>query len=127
MRILLVEDNDMSRDMLTRRLSRRGFEVMTASTGSEALECARTAQPDLVLMDVNLPVMDGLKVTRALKGDLSTASIPVIALTAYALAEDRERCLDAGCAEFQSKPIDFERLVQAIGRVAQARLARAQG
>jgi CheY-like chemotaxis protein len=116
MRILLVEDNELNRDMLTRRLARRSFEVVTAPDGAEALRQARAIQPDLVLMDVSLPVMDGLQATRALKSDPSTCAIPVIALTAHALAEDRDLCLQAGCADFQSKPIDFERLVQAISR-----------
>lgn len=110
MKILLVEDNDMNRDMLTRRLSRRGYAVVAATDGLAAVEAALQEQPDVVLMDMGLPVLDGWEATRRIKADPRTASIPVIALTAHAMADDRERALAAGCDDFDTKPVDFERL-----------------
>lgn len=112
--ILLVEDNELNRDMLSRRLSRKGFEVQFALDGQEAVEKAKTLMPDLVLMDIGLPVLDGYDATRAIKSDDSTKSIPVIALTAHAMAEDRKQCLDAGCNDFDTKPIDLSRLLDKI-------------
>ena len=112
--ILLVEDNELNRDMLSRRLSRKGFEVRFALDGQEAVEKAKTLKPDLVLMDIGLPVLDGYDATRAIKSDDSTKSIPVIALTAHAMAEDRKQCLDAGCNDFDTKPIDLPRLLGKI-------------
>ena len=112
--ILLVEDNELNRDMLSRRLSRKGFEVQFALDGQEAVEKAKTLMPDLVLMDIGLPVLDGYDATRAIKSDDSTKSIPVIALTAHAMAEDRKQCLDAGCNDFDTKPIDLPRLLSKI-------------
>jgi two-component system, cell cycle response regulator DivK len=109
-RILLVEDNELNRDMLTRRLQRRGFEVAVAVNGLEALERARD-KPDLVLMDMSLPEMDGWEATRRLKAEPSTCAIPVIALTAHAMSGDREKALEAGCNDFDTKPVDLERLV----------------
>jgi two-component system, cell cycle response regulator DivK len=113
-RILLVEDNEMNRDMLSRRLERRGFEVVIALDGASGLEAARTAAPDLILMDMSLPVMDGWEATRRMKGDPSLAHIPVIALTAHAMAEDRDRALDSGCDDYDTKPIELTRLLLKI-------------
>ena len=112
--ILLVEDNELNRDMLSRRLSRKGFEVQFALDGQEAVEKTKTLKPDLVLMDIGLPVLDGYDATRAIKSDDSTKSIPVIALTAHAMAEDRRKCLEAGCNDFDTKPIDLPRLLEKI-------------
>jgi two-component system cell cycle response regulator DivK len=112
--ILLVEDNEMNRDMLSRRLAKRGFEVVIAVDGAQGLEMACSAQPDVILMDMSLPVMDGWTATRKLKADASTRGIPVIGLTAHAMAGDRERCLEAGCNEYDTKPVDFPRLLEKI-------------
>ena len=112
--ILLVEDNELNRDMLSRRLSRKGFDVQFAFDGQEAVEKSKALMPDLVLMDIGLPVIDGYDATRAIKSDEVTKSIPVIALTAHAMAEDRKRCLDAGCDDFDTKPIDLSRLLEKI-------------
>ena len=112
--ILLVEDNELNRDMLSRRLSRKGFDVQFAFDGQEAVEKAKALMPDLVLMDIGLPVIDGYDATRAIKSDEATKVIPVIALTAHAMAEDRKRCLDAGCDDFDTKPIDLSRLLEKI-------------
>lgn len=109
--ILLVEDNDVNADMLTRRLVRRGFEVRRATNGMQAIEVARSEQPDLILMDISLPGIDGWEATRRLRADDGTARIPVIALTAHALPIDRQRSLDAGCDEYETKPIDIAALV----------------
>jgi two-component system cell cycle response regulator DivK len=113
-RILLVEDNETNRDMLTRRLTRRGHEVSTAVDGADALKVARNAAPEVILMDMSLPVLSGWEATRVLKADSATASIPVIALTAHAMAGDREKALEAGCDEFETKPIEFPRLIEKI-------------
>ena len=114
-RLLLVEDEEMNRDMLSRRLIRRGFEVLLALDGQEAIDLARSEMPDLILMDISLPVMDGLEATRQIKADDATAGIPVIALTAHAMAGDRQKALDAGCDDYDTKPIDFEHLLEKIG------------
>ena len=114
MKVLLVEDNELNRDMLERRLRRHGMDVVLAIDGSAALVEARRSNPDVILMDISLPVYDGLEVTRRLKADSGTRGIPVIALTAHAFAEDREQALAAGCAAFQTKPIDFPRLLEAL-------------
>jgi len=114
MKILLVEDNEMNRDMLSRRLQRRGHEVLIAMDGAEALRVAGEEQPELVLMDLSLPVMDGWEATGRMKADPQTASIPIIALTAHAMGADRERALAAGCDDFDTKPIDMERLTGKI-------------
>ncbi|HET7453516.1 MAG TPA: response regulator [Thermoanaerobaculia bacterium] len=111
-RILLVEDNDMNRDMLTRRLLRRGFEVTSAVDGEEAI--AKAASTDLVLMDLNLPVLDGCEATRRIKAAPATRDLPVVALSAHAMAEDRDRALAAGCDDFDTKPVDLERLLRKI-------------
>ena len=107
-RILLVEDNEMNRDMLSRRLARKGFEVVMALDGAEALAMARSEAPALILMDMSLPVMDGWEATSRLKGDGATAAIPVIGLTAHAMDVDRDRCLAAGCDDFDTKPVDLQ-------------------
>jgi two-component system cell cycle response regulator DivK len=113
-RILVVEDNEMNRDMLTRRLERRGFHVSIAVDGSEGIEKARAEMPDLILMDLNLPRIDGLQATSALKLDGDTSRIPVIALSAHAMVTDKENALRAGCDDFATKPIEFNGLLAKI-------------
>jgi len=113
-KILLVEDNEMNRDMLSRRLTRNGFEVVVAIDGAQAVAIAAAESPDLILMDMSLPVMDGLEATRQVKAAAATRSIPVIALTANALVEDRERALAAGCNDFDTKPVELPRLLEKI-------------
>lgn len=116
-RILIVEDNEMNRDVLSRRLSRRGYEVLLAADGLLGLEIARAQGPDLILMDLGLPHIDGWECTRQLKADASTRRIPVIALSAHAMVGDREKAMDAGCDEFDSKPIDFAALLAKMDRL----------
>lgn len=113
-KILLVEDNDMNRDMLSRRLVRKGFEVVIAVDGQEGVDQARSASPDLILMDMSLPVKDGWTATRELKAAPETASIPVIALTAHAMSGDREKAMEAGCDDYDTKPIELLRLLEKI-------------
>ncbi len=113
-KILLVEDNEMNRDMLKRRLSRKGYEVSIAVDGAEGVEKTRSIMPDLILMDMSLPVMDGWEATRQIKADAKTGAIPVIALTAHAMAGDREKCLAAGCDDYDTKPVEFPRLLEKI-------------
>jgi len=113
-RILLIEDNEMNRDMLSRRLAKRGFEVLLATDGREGIRMASTEAPDLILMDMSLPEIDGWEVTRTLKAEPGTAAIPIIALTAHAMVHDRERALDAGCDDYDSKPVDLPRLLGKI-------------
>lgn len=113
-KILLVEDNELNRDMLSRRLLRRGYEVVMALDGSNALSVAESAQPALILMDMSLPIMDGWEATRRLKANPDLRKIPVIALTAHAMEGDRQRALDAGCDDFDTKPIELERLLAKI-------------
>jgi len=113
-KILLVEDNEMNRDMLSRRLKRRNFEVRIAEDGARALTEAAEFGPDLILMDMSLPVIDGWEATRRLKADPATAAIPVIALTAHAMVSDREAALAAGCDDYDSKPVDLPRLLGKI-------------
>ncbi|MCA0369692.1 MAG: response regulator [Proteobacteria bacterium] len=110
-RILLVEDNEMNRDMLSRRLVRQGYEVLLAFDGEEGVAKTTQEKPDLVLMDMSLPKMDGWQATRVLKSQEETRAIPVIALTAHAMVEDREKALEAGCDDFDTKPIELERLL----------------
>jgi two-component system cell cycle response regulator DivK len=110
-KILLVEDNEMNRDMLARRLERRGYEVIVAVDGEEGVARARAESPDLIVMDMSLPVLDGWEATRQLKAAPETKSIPVVALTAHAMAGDREKALEAGCDDFDTKPIDLPRLL----------------
>lgn len=109
-KILLVEDNEMNRDMLSRRLMRRGFEVVIAVDGAQGVTMAQTEVPDLILMDMSLPVMDGWEATEHLKAAPETRTIPIIALTAHAMAGDREKALAAGCDDYDTKPIEFARL-----------------
>jgi two-component system, cell cycle response regulator DivK len=111
-RILLVEDNEMNRDMLSRRLVRRGFDVLLAEDGLKGVEVATSEQPDLVLMDLSLPGIDGWEATRRLKADPQTAAIPVIALTAHAMSQDRDKAIEVGCDDFDTKPIDLTRLLE---------------
>lgn len=113
-RILLVEDNEMNRDMLSRRLTRKGFDVVMAVDGAESLVAAASQSPALILMDMSLPVIDGWEATRRLKADAATASIPVIGLTAHAMEGDRDRCLAAGCDDYDTKPVDLARLLDKI-------------
>jgi len=110
-RILLVEDNELNRDMLSRRLQTRGYEVTIAVDGQAGIEMARSTLPDLVLMDMSLPVMDGWEATRTLKASRETRHIPVIALTAHAMSTDRDKALDAGCDDYDTKPIELPRLL----------------
>jgi two-component system cell cycle response regulator DivK len=110
--ILLVEDNEMNRDMLSRRLKRKGFELVYAEDGVAAVENAKQHMPALILMDVSLPEMDGLEATKLIKRDPATANIPIIALTAHAMDGDRERCLAAGCNDYDTKPIELSRLLE---------------
>ena len=120
-KILLVEDNEMNRDMLSRRLVKRGYEVVIAVEGEQGVALAHSSSPDLVLMDMSLPVLDGWEATRRLKGDPATRDIPIIALTAHAMVGDRERALAAGCDDFDTKPIDFTGLLERIDRLLEAR------
>jgi CheY-like chemotaxis protein len=113
-RILVVEDNESSRDMLTRRLERRGYEVVTAPDGAHGISMAREQPPDLIVMDMSLPGMDGWEATRRLKSEVSTRAIPIVALTAHAMASDRKRAIDAGCDDFHTKPVDSENLLRSI-------------
>jgi CheY-like chemotaxis protein len=113
-KILLVEDSEMNRDMLARRLARRGYEVVIAVDGGQGVTLAQTEAPDLILMDMNLPVLDGSEATRQLRAAPATRSIPVIALTAHAMAGDREKALEAGCDDYDTKPIELERLLGKI-------------
>lgn len=122
-KILLVEDNEMNRDMLSRRLVRSGYEVVMAVQGEEGVALARTASPDIVLMDMSLPVMDGWEATRLLKSDPATREIPVIALTAHAMSGDREKAREAGCDDFDTKPVEYARLLSKIEDLLQRRKA----
>jgi two-component system cell cycle response regulator DivK len=112
--ILIVEDNEMNRDMLSRRLQRRGFDILLATDGAEGLAATRERNPDLVLMDMSLPIIDGWEATRQLKSDERTRQIPIIALTAHAMSGDRQRAVDAGCDDFDTKPIELARLLEKI-------------
>jgi CheY-like chemotaxis protein len=113
-KILLVEDNEMNRDMLSRRLQRKGHEVFIALDGAQGVELAQSHHPDLILMDMSLPVMDGWEATQQLKAVPETSDIPIIALTAHAMAGDREKCLEVGCDEYETKPVEFSRLLGKI-------------
>jgi CheY-like chemotaxis protein len=113
-KILLVEDNEMNRDMLSRRLTKRGHEVVIAVNGQQGVDMAATENPEIILLDMSLPVMDGWEAARRLKGDPATQPIPIIALTAHAMAGDREKCLEAGCEDYDTKPIEFKRLLGKI-------------
>ena len=118
--ILIVEDNEMNRDMLSRRLQRKGFEVLIAVDGGQGVEMAKSVNPDLILMDMSLPVLDGWEATRRIKADPETARIPVIALTAHAMAGDRDKAIEAGCDDYDTKPIDLGGLLEKIARLVGA-------
>ena len=120
-KILLVEDNEMNRDMLSRRLIRKGHEVPMAVDGQQGVEMAKAMAPDLILMDMSLPVIDGWEATRRLKADPATQPIPVIALTAHAMAGDREKALEAGCDDYDTKPVEFARLLEKIDALLKKR------
>jgi CheY-like chemotaxis protein len=122
-RILLVDDEDMNRDFLQRRLQKRGYEVITAVDGSDACEKVAAINPDLILMDVMMPVMDGLQATRALRSNPATQAIPIIALTALAMAGDREKVIEAGCNDYSTKPIDMPDLLEKIQSLLEQRPA----
>jgi len=113
-KILLVEDNEMNRDMLTRRLERKGFEIVIAVDGKAGIDMASSSNPDIILMDLSLPVIDGWEATRQIKADPATQSVPVIALTAHAMAGDEQKALAAGCDDYDTKPIDLKRLLGKI-------------
>jgi len=113
-KILLVEDNEMNSDMLSRRLQRKGHEVLIAMDGAQGVELAQSENPDLILMDMSLPVLDGWEATQQLKAAPETSGIPIIALTAHAMAGDREKCIEVGCDDYETKPVDFSRLLGKI-------------
>ena len=117
LKVLLVEDHELNRDMLSRRLTQRGFIVVLAEDGRQAIVQAAQEQPDVILMDMSLPLLDGWEATRLLRQNASTAAIPVIALTAHALGDEQARALEAGCAAFETKPVDFPRLLDVIARL----------
>ena len=116
-KILLVEDNEMNRDMLSRRLEKRGYTVVIAVDGSVGVAMAKSEMPGLILMDMSLPVLDGWDATRQIKADPATAGIPIIALTAHAMESDRQKALAAGCDDFDTKPVDFDRLMHKINQL----------
>jgi CheY-like chemotaxis protein len=118
-KILVVEDNEENRDSLSRRLQRRGFEVVMAADGRAGVESAKAENPDLILMDMNMPEVDGWEATRQIKANASTAAVPVIALTAHAMTGDRERALEAGCTDYHTKPIEFAKLLAQIETILQ--------
>lgn len=122
-KILIVEDNEMNRDMLSRRLARRGYQVALAVDGEEGIAVARSERPDLILMDISLPVIDGIEATRRLKADATTQPIPIIGLTAHAMTGDREKVIAAGCDDYDTKPVELPRLLQKI----EALLGRSDG
>jgi len=113
-KILIVEDNEMNRDMLSRRLARRGYQIVLAVDGGEGIAAATAERPDLVLMDMSLPVVDGWEATRRLKAEPLTRAIPIIGLTAHAMAGDREKALEAGCDDYDTKPVELPRLLEKI-------------
>jgi two-component system cell cycle response regulator DivK len=119
-KILVVEDNEMNLDMLSRRLSRQGYEVVAAQDGAAGVDRAASERPHIILMDMSLPVLDGWEATRRLKADPATREIPIIALTAHAMAEDREKALAAGCDDYDTKPIDLPRLIAKIKKLLPA-------
>ena len=113
-KILLVEDNEMNRDMLSRRLERKGYQVVIAVDGGEGVEKSQSEAPDLILMDMSLPVLDGWEATRVIKAAPATSTVPIIALTAHAMAGDREKVMEAGCDDYDTKPVDLTRLLSKI-------------
>ena len=122
-RILLVEDNEMNRDMLSRRLIRKKYEVLVAVDGGEGVAMARSEAPDLILMDMSLPVLDGWEATRQLKANPETKAIPIIALTAHAMSGDREKAMEAGCDDYDTKPVELPRLLTKIGALLEKKQA----
>lgn len=116
-RVLIIEDNELNSDALTRRLSRRGYHVLVAADGAQGLHMAQTQRPDVILMDLGLPGIDGWECTRRLKAEAATRPIPIVGLSAHAMVGDREKALDAGCDEFSSKPIDFAALLDIMARL----------
>ncbi len=117
MKILLVEDNEMNRDMLSRRLERKGYQVVIAIDGAAGVAMAQTEQPQLILMDMSLPVLDGWEATRAIKAAPETAHIPIIALTAHAMSGDREQAIAAGCDDYDTKPVELPRLLEKMAQL----------
>ena len=117
MKILLIEDNELNLDMLTRRLERKGFSVIAARDGISGIEKANQEKPELIIMDLSLPILDGWDAAKKLKADQATTSIPIIALTAHAMKGDRQKALNAGCDEYDTKPVDFDRLLGKISKV----------
>jgi CheY-like chemotaxis protein len=120
-KILLVEDNEMNRDMLSRRLNRKGYEVTIAVDGQQGIDMARDGDYDLILMDMSLPEVDGWEATRQLRADAKTGSIPIIALTAHAMAGDREKALEAGCDDYDTKPIELDRLLSKMSALLEGK------
>ena len=116
-KVLVVEDNEMNRDMLSRRLTRRGFQVIFAVDGQQGVDLARSERPDIILMDMSLPVIDGWEATRRVKSDDATRGVPVIGLTARAMAGDREKAIEAGCDDYDTKPVELERLIGKMQRL----------
>jgi CheY-like chemotaxis protein len=120
-KVLLVEDNEMNRDILSRRLSRRGYVVVFAMDGRQGVEMARSEKPDIILMDMSLPVMDGWEATRRVKSDNAMRNVPVIGLTAHAMSGDREKALEAGCDDYDTKPVELDRLIEKIEQLLRER------
>ncbi len=120
MKVLLVEDNEMNRDMLSRRLKKRGFDVVMAIDGQQGVDMANAETPDIILLDMSLPVMDGWTAARQLKSNSSTKDLPIIALTAHAMSGDREKAMEAGCDDYDTKPVDFKRLLEKINALVGA-------
>jgi two-component system cell cycle response regulator DivK len=116
-KVLLVEDNEMNRDMLSRRLTRKGYEVVMAVDGQQAVEMAGSESPDLILMDMSLPIMDGWEASRQIKGEAKTGQIPIIALTAHAMQGDREKAMEAGCDAYETKPVELPRLLETMEKL----------
>jgi CheY-like chemotaxis protein len=119
-KVLLVEDNEMNRDMLSRRLKKRGFDVVMAIDGQQGVDMANAETPDIILLDMSLPVMDGWTAARQLKSNSSTKDLPIIALTAHAMSGDREKAMEAGCDDYDTKPVDFKRLLEKINALVGA-------
>lgn len=126
-KILLVEDNETNRDMLSRRLARKGYDVIIAVDGAEGISAAQKQAPDLILMDMSLPILDGWEATRQLKSRSDTCHIPIIALTAHAMAGDREKAIEVGCDEYETKPVEFQRLLVKIEALLNGRPAELPG
>jgi two-component system, cell cycle response regulator DivK len=116
-KILVVEDNELNADMLSQRLTRKGYEIIFAVDGEEAIQVAKKSKPQLILMDMGLPILDGWEATRRLKADPETKHIPIIALTAHSMADDREQALNVGCEEYETKPVNFTRLIDKIEKL----------